>query len=638
MTEKTLNKPPNQDDFDRFHRGDCDYAYQFMGSHRINDSTYVFRVWAPNAKSVSVVGDFNHWDRSCHTMVRITQGGIWELTISGLSVFDLYKYSVETTEGDFRLKADPYGFHFETRPGTATKLYEPEGFEWSDEAYCRKRSKKNPLEAPINIYELHPASWRRYPNGEPFSYRKLCAELIPYILEMGYTHIELMPISEYPFDGSWGYQVTGYYAPTSRYGTPDDFMYFVNYCHSFGIGVIIDWVAAHFPKDAMGLYEFDGTCCYEYADPLKNEHPDWGTRIFDYEKGEVQSFLISNVMFYLNLFHIDGIRVDAVASMLYLDYGKGGGAWRPNIYGGNENLGAVAFLQKLNHTVFLKHPSVLMIAEESTAWPMVTKPVDCGGLGFLLKWNMGWMNDALSYMSKDPFFRKDVHNQLTFSMTYAFSENYILPLSHDEVVHGKCSLINKMPGAYEQKFANLRAFLAYQIAHPGKKLLFMGSEFAQFIEWNYQKELDWLLLGYEYHQKFHQCMKDLNHLYLKKPQFWEVDNSWDGFLWIVPDDNTQNILVFIRRDKKGREILCVFNFSPVLRENYRLGLPHHSRIRPVFSTDDKDYGGCGTKLRGTSTKPISSHGFSHSLTVTVPPMSAVFYEVKHLPQKGDEPK
>ena len=636
MTEKKLYKAPNQEDFSLFHEGECFYAYRFMGAHRKKDSEYVFRVWAPNAKSVSVVGDFNHWDRKNHPMSRITQGGIWEATISGLSCFDLYKYSVETPQGDFRLKADPYGFHFETRPGTSTKLYEPEGFVWTDAAFCRKRSKKKPLQEPMNIYELHLGSWRRYSSGEIFSYRKLAEELIPYVIEMGYTHIELMPISEYPYDGSWGYQVTGYYAPTSRYGTPEDFMYFVDCCHAAGIGVIIDWVAAHFPKDSMGLYEFDGTCCYEYADPLKNEHPDWGTRIFDYERGEVQSFLISNVLFLLDLFHIDGIRVDAVASMLYLDYGKKDGAWRPNACGGKENLGAVAFLQKLNRAAFSKNPSVLMIAEESTAWPMVTQPVDCGGLGFLFKWNMGWMNDILAYMSKDPFFRSGVHNLVTFSMTYAFSENYILPLSHDEVVHGKCSLINKMPGVYEQKFANLRAFLAYQIAHPGKKLLFMGGEFAQFIEWNYQKELDWLLLDYEYHKKFHQYMKDLNHLYLKKTQLWEIDDSWDGFLWIVPDDHIQNILIFLRRDKKGRELLCVFNFSPVLRENYRLGLPCHSRIRCIFSTDDISYGGDGTKLRGTTTKPIPSHGFSRSLTVTIAPMSAAFYEVKHLQLKGDE--
>ncbi len=635
MTEK--RKTCLNEEFNRFHAGDCSCAYRFMGAHPASDSGYTFRVWAPCAESVSVVGDFNGWDRDCHPMHKVTGGGIWEATISDLSEFDLYKYSVETPQGDIRLKADPYGFHFETRPGTATKLYNIEGFAWTDQGYKRSRKKKNPLELPMNIYEVHPGSWKRYFDGAFFSYKKLASELIPYVKQMGYTHIELMPVSEYPFDGSWGYQVTGYYAPTSRYGTPHDFMQFVDDCHAAGIGVIIDWVAAHFPKDAMGLFEFDGTCCYEYADPIMNEHPDWGTRIFDYAKGEVQSFLISNVLFFLEKYHIDGIRVDAVASMLYLDYGRQNGAWKPNADGGKENLDAVAFLQKLNRAAYAFDPAVLMIAEESTAWPMVTMPPEQGGLGFLLKWNMGWMNDALAYMSKDPYFRSGVHNQLTFSMTYAFSENYILPLSHDEVVHGKCSLINKMPGSYEQKFSNLRAFLAYQIAHPGKNLMFMGGEFAQFIEWNYQKELDWLLLDYDYHKKFHNCIRDLNRLYLSKPQFWQIENSWEGFLWIVPDDHVQNVLAFIRRDKKGRELLCVFNFAPVLRENYRLGLPHASRIRCIFSTDDARYGGEGIKLKGMSTEAIPFHGFSRSVTISIAPMSAAFYEIKHLqPQKGDE--
>ncbi len=633
MTETKLYKTPNQEDFDRFHKGLCCDAYRFMGAHRISDTEHVFRVWAPNAKSVSVVGDFNLWNRNSHPMRRITAGGIWVGTISGLSPYDLYKYSIETHKGEMRLKTDPYGFHFETRPGTATKLYEPENFCWTDKNFCRKRAKRKPLEEPMNIYEVHLGSWRRYKTGEPFSYQKLAEELIPYLKEMGYTHIELMPISEYPFDGSWGYQVTGYYAPTSRFGTPEDFMCLIDACHNAGISVIIDWVAAHFPKDSMGLYEFDGTCCYEYADPLKNEHPDWGTRIFDYERGEVRSFLISNALFFLNVYHIDGIRVDAVASMLYLDYGKKEGKYRPNVFGGKENLGAVAFLQALNQAAFSAHPGVLMIAEESTAWPMVTRPPECGGLGFLLKWNMGWMNDILSYMSTDPFFRSGIHNKMTFSMTYAFSENYLLPLSHDEVVHGKCSLINKMPGVYEQKFANLRAFLAYQIAHPGKKLLFMGGEFAQFIEWDYQKELDWLLLSYDYHKKFHRFMKDINHLYLKKSPFWQIDDSWDGFSWLISDDNTQNILMFLRRDKKGREILCTFNFSPVLRENYRLGLPRHSRAVPIFSTDDVIYGGEGTKLSPASTGPVPSHGLPYSLSLTVAPMSAAFYEIKPIQQK-----
>ncbi len=620
-----------------FHKGEQFHAYRFMGVHPAQKETYRFLLWAPNAKSVSVVGDFNGWNRDSHPMTKITDAGIWEATIGGLSDFAMYKYSLETPQGKIHLKADPYGVHFETRPGTATKIYNLTGFPWTDGAYRRKKLKQNPLQRPMNIYEVHIGSWRRYADGQCFSYQKLASELIPYVKQMGYTHIELMPVSEYPYHGSWGYQVTGYYAPTSRYGTPHDFMQFVDSCHAAGIGVIIDWVAAHFPKDAMGLYEFDGTCCYEYADPLMNEHPDWGTRIFDYARGEVQSFLISNVLFFLEHYHVDGIRVDAVASMLYLDYGKQMGNWRPNEYGGNENLGAVAFLQKLNKAAYAFDPSVLMIAEESTAWPMVTKPPEDGGLGFLLKWNMGWMNDMLSYMSKDPYFRSGSHNLITFSMTYAFSENYVLPLSHDEVVHGKCSLIQKMPGGYEQKFANLRAFLAYQMAHPGKKLLFMGGEFAQFIEWNYQKELDWLLLDYDYHRKFHIFVKTLNQLYIKKSPLWQVDDSWEGFTWIVTDDYTQNILAFIRRDKKGKELLCVFNFSPVLRENYRLGMPHPSRIHCIFSSDDLLFGGEGTKLKSATTKALPSHGFDQSLIVTVAPMSAAYYNVKHLEiQKGDE--
>lgn len=636
MTD-TINHTPNALDFERFHKGECYNAYLFMGSHRIAGSQYVFRVWAPNARSVSVVGDFNHWDRTSHPMRRITEGGIWEVTISGLSAFSLYKYSVETPQGDLRLKADPYGLHFETRPGTATKLYDLPEFSWKDAAYRQRLKKQNPLCRPMNIYEVHAGSWRQYADGSFFSYRKLADELIPYVCEMGYTHIELLPVSEHPFDGSWGYQVTGYYAPTSRYGTPEDFMYFVNECHLAGLGVIIDWVAAHFPKDAMGLYEFDGTCCYEYADPLKNEHPHWGTRIFDYERGEVQSFLISNVLFYLDRYHIDGIRVDAVASMLYLDYGKQNGAWRPNDHGGKENPGAIAFLQKLNCAAFNSNPSVLMFAEESTAWPMVTMPVSVGGLGFLFKWNMGWMNDTLSYMACDPFFRSGAHNRLTFSMTYAFSENFVLPLSHDEVVHGKCSLINKMPGVYEQKFAGLRAYVAYQMAHPGKKLMFMGGELAQFIEWDYRKELDWLLLGYDYHKKFHAFMRDINKFYLKKSPLWEVDNSWDGFLWLVPDDNTQNILAFIRRNKKGQELLCVFNFSPIRRDDYRIGLPHHARLRCLFSTDNVLYGGEGTKLSPKTATPVPSHGFSQSVSLTIAPLSAAFYEIRPLQAKGDAP-
>jgi len=625
------------EDLQKFHDGEHFHAYRFMGAHTCENG-FVFRVWAPTAKSISVVGNFNAWERTKNPMYKISDGGIWECYIEGLQQYDIYKYSVLTQNDEVLLKADPYGFHFETRPGTATKLYELPDFLWSDSGFRKSKKLKNPLEQPMNIYEVHIGSWKRYPDDTCFDYKKLSAELIPYVKHMGFTHIELLPVSEHPFDGSWGYQATGYFAPTSRYGTPQDFMQFVDDCHREGIGVIIDWVAAHFPKDAPGLYEFDGSCCYESADPLRQEHPDWGTRIFDYERGEVQSFLISNALFFLDKYHIDGIRVDAVASMLYLDYGKQDGSWRPNRYGGKENLGAVDFLQKLNRAAFGFDKSVLMIAEESTAWPMVTKPTEDGGLGFLFKWNMGWMNDMLSYMSKDPFFRSGCHNQVTFSMTYAFSENYILPLSHDEVVHGKCSLINKMPGPYEQKFANLRAFLGYQMAHPGKKLLFMGGEFAQFIEWNYHQALDWCLLDYEFHKKCMAYVRDLNHFYLKHAALWQIENSWDGFLWIVPDDNTQNILVFIRCDKRGRELLCVFNFSTVARKEYRLGMPHRAKIICTLSSQEIKYGGEGVKAGFITTENVPSHGYEQSLTIEVAPMSAAFYEVRRLRQTKKEMK
>ncbi len=613
-----------------FHQGENFHAYEVLGAHSLEEGGYVFRVWAPHAEAVSVVGSFNDWDRQAHPMKRITKGGVWETRIEGLSVFDLYKYAIKTRVGNWVLKADPYGFHFETRPGTATKLYDLSGFAWTDGAYMRAKRKKNPLERPMNIYEVHLGSWKQYTDGAPFDYEKLATELVLYAKQMGYTHIELLPVSEHPYDGSWGYQVTGYFAPTARYGTPHDFMKFVDICHGGGIGVIMDWVAAHFPKDAMGLYEFDGTCCYEYEDPLLNEHKEWGTRVFDYGKNEVQSFLISNALFFLKEYHIDGIRVDAVASMLYRDYGRSGGEWRPNAFGGRENLEAVRFLQKLNKAAFGFDQKVLMIAEESTAWPMVTKPIEAGGLGFLFKWNMGWMNDALSYMACDPFFRSGVHNKLTFSMTYAFSENYILPLSHDEVVHGKCSLVSKMPGAYEQKFANLRAFLGYQMAHPGKKLLFMGGELGQFIEWDYHKELDWLLLGYEYHDKCKAFVQDLNHFYLRQSPLWEIEDSWQGFLWLVADDSRQNIVSFIRRDKKGKEILCVFNFSPIKRENYRMGIPHKAKVRRLFSSDEVKYGGEGHKQKQMTTEPVASHGFGQSVVMSIAPMSAAFYSVKQL--------
>ncbi|MBQ3553461.1 MAG: 1,4-alpha-glucan branching protein GlgB [Clostridia bacterium] len=616
-----------EQDIKQFISGELYDAYRLFGCHK-NGQNYLFRVWAPHATGVSVVGDFNNWSPEKNPMKQKDNTGIWETEITGLSEFDNYKYAIGAPDGRLLFKADPYGTHMETRPQTASKVYDISDFSWSDDEWQSEKRKKNPLEQPINIYELHLGSWKRHTDGNFYSYLHIADSLIPYLLDMGYTHVELMPVSEYPYDGSWGYQVTGYFAPTSRYGTPKDFMEMVNRFHKAGIGVILDWVVAHFPKDACGLYEFDGTCLYEYSDPLKMEHPDWGTRIFDYGRGEVVSFLVSNALYWLLEYHIDGIRVDAVASMLYLDYGKRDGQWRANKDGGRENYEAVRFLQKLNQAAFRAEPSALMIAEESTAWPLVTKPVEIGGLGFLFKWNMGWMNDMLSYMSIDPFFRKGSHNKITFSLTYAFSENYILPLSHDEVVHGKGSLIGKMPGEYEQKFANLRAFLGYQMAHPGKKLLFMGGELAQFIEWNYERELDWMLLDFELHQKFLNCVRDLNHFYLKHPPLYEIDDSWDGFRWAIADDYLQNIIAFVRTSKSGEEILVVCNFSTVERENYRIGVPHAGSYQQVFSTEEERYGGKGAKNKTKRSRKIACHGMEQSIEITVPAMSTTFFAVK----------
>lgn len=615
-------------EFELFTQGKNFYAYNIMGCHTFEKDGkkgHIFRVWAPNAKSVRLVGDFNDWNENALFMDR-NRFGIYEAFVTGLETYDSYKYCIETKEGTLLYKSDPYGYHFEVRPGTASKVYDIDGYKWNDGAYRRSISNKKVLNKPINIYEVHFGSWKKRDDGGFLSFAEMGDDLISYVKKMGYTHIELMPMSEYPFDPSWGYQVTGYYAVTSRFGIPHDFMEFVDKCHKEGIGVILDWVGAHFPKDSNGLYEFDGTYLYEYADPLKNEHPDWNTRIFDYGRGEVMSFLISNVVFWLNKFHIDGIRVDAVASMLYLDYGKQDGTWRANKDGGNINLEAVEFLKTLNSAAFGENRSVLMIAEESTAFPMITKPGYDGGLGFNLKWNMGWMNDMLGYMSTDPLFRKGNHNALTFSLTYAFSENFVLPLSHDEVVHGKGSMIGKMPGEYDDKFHNLRAFYGYMMAHPGKKLSFMGNEFAQFIEWDFSKGLDWVLLNYDRHKQMQTYVRDLNKFYLDHKELWENDFDWNGFGWISCDDNSQSIISFRRIDKKGNEIICVCNFCPVKRENYRIGVPYQGKYKPVFSSDDKKYGGNGTKLEVLKSEKESMHGFENSVKMTIPPMSTVFYK------------
>lgn len=620
-----------------FHQGKNAEAYKLFGSHfaeKDGVSGVVFRVWAPKAADVSVVGDFNHWNREESYMKKISDGGIWELFIPGLKKFDNYKYSIKTERGQIKLKADPYGYHMETRPNTASKVYDISGYNWKDSKWMDEKKTKDVYRSPMNIYEVHLNSWfTKTDEEELFSYMQLAEKLVPYVKEMGYTHIEMMPIAEFPFDGSWGYQQIGYYAPTSRFGTPSDFMEFVDYCHTHGVGVILDWVPAHFPKDAAGLYEFDGDYCYEYSDPNKREHYNWGTRVFDWGKPEVQSFLISNANYWLSEYHIDGLRVDAVASMLYLDYDRQGGAWTPNKNGGNENLEAVDFLQNLNSCLFSRHPGLLMIAEESTAWPMVTKPVDIGGLGFNFKWNMGWMNDCLHYLSLDPFFRKDNHNNLTFAITYAYSENYILPISHDEVVHGKASMINKVPGDYDQKFEGLKAFYGFMMGHPGKKLNFMGNEFAQFIEWNYAQELDWFLLDYPRHRTFRKFIKDLNAFYLENKALWQLDCSFDGFKWIVVDDNRQNIVSFIRRAADGDYVICVVNFSPVERKKYVMGVPENKIYKAELTSALKKYG--GEEERRPSFRAVGkpSHGYPYSVKLNIPANSVMFLSAENKEEK-----
>ena len=611
-----------------FHQGKNFKAQEFLGAHKVEDGKYVFRVWAPNAESVFVTGTFNGWSEDASPMYRLNDGGVWEAYIDGVKNFDAYKYIIYTQTGRKLYKADPYAIHAETRPGTASKIFEG-NYQWNDSAWLKKRKSSSVYSSPVNIYEVHLGSWKRYDDGNTLSYRDLAKELVEYVKDMGYTHIELLPVAEYPFDGSWGYQVTGYFAVTSRYGTPDDFKYFVDQCHKAGIGVIVDWVPAHFPKDAHGLAEFDGTPCYEYADIRKGEHLQWGTKVFDFGRNEVQSFLISNACFWFDEYHVDGLRVDAVASMLYLDYGRDDGHWIANANGGNENLEAVAFLKQLNETVFTEHGDVMMMAEESTSWPMVSKPVYMGGLGFNFKWNMGWMNDILRYFSLDGIFRKFNHDLITFSFFYAFSENFVLPISHDEVVHGKCSLINKMPGNYNEKFAGVRAFLGYMYAHPGKKLLFMGSEFGQFIEWDYKKGLDWLLLDYEMHRWLQDYARELNKFYKRNSPLWEIDYSWEGFNWIVSDDNTNSVIAFVRTDKEDEKIISVCNFTPVLRKDYKIGVPEGESYELVFNSDSEKFGGTGEKIKKTyKTKDGEMHGYKQYIELTLPPMTTLYFKQK----------
>ena len=630
-TEEKIHTDPSDLPIYLFKQGNNCEAYRYFGAHietRAGESGVVFRVWAPHATAISVVGDFNSWKPGSHPMRKVDNDSVWELFIPGMKEYDVYKYCVTTRAGDLVYKADPYAFHAETRPSNGSKVYDLSGFAWHDEAWQEAQKKADVINGPMNIYEMHAGSWKTKGEKVPYNYSELADQLIPYIKEMGYTHVELLPVMEYPFDGSWGYQVTGYFAPTSRYGTPKDFMAFVDKLHEAGIGVIMDWVPAHFPKDQFGLYNFDGEACYEDPNPKRGEHKEWGTMVFDFGRSEVQSFLISSALYWLEQYHIDGLRVDAVASMLYLDYNRKQGEWEPNKDGGKENLEAVAFLRKLNNTILGRHPHKYMIAEESTAWPMVTKPASDGGLGFNFKWNMGWMNDMLSYMKTDPLFRAGNHNKVTFSFFYAFSENFVLPISHDEVVHGKGSLINKMPGDYEAKFANLRTFFGYMMAHPGKKLLFMGQEFGQFTEWSEEKQLDWMLLGYDKHTELQTYVKTLNAFYKEHPAFWQVDYSWEGFQWIVPDDFQQSVVAFLRKDAAGKQILVVCNFNPVLREGYTLGAPVSGTYKEVLNSDDEAFGGSGAvhnKSVRTHKKPL--HGFEQSITITLPPMSTLYFEV-----------
>ena len=631
MTHTDQASPtPQQPDTPLFHflHGDNCHAQDYLGAHPANQDGqdgYVFRVWAPHARGVSVMGDFNGWSEESHPMNRL-EGGVWELFIPGMKQYDTYKYAVHARDGRVLAKSDPYAFHAETRPGNASKLYDLSGYQWGDQKWLEYRKAHPIYHNPLNIYEMHLGSWRRTGEGEFLSYRDMAGWLVPYVKEMGFTHVELMPVTEHPLDASWGYQCTGYFAATSRFGVPHDLMYLIDQLHQAGVGVILDWVPAHFPKDAFGLYEFDGEPCYEYADPRKGEHADWGTRVFDYDRKEVRSFLFSSALFWLEQYHIDGLRVDAVASMLYLDYSRQSGEWVPNKYGGHENLEAIDFLRTLNTHIFVPHPDVLMIAEESTAWPLVSHPVEEGGLGFNLKWNMGWMNDITHYMKLDPYFRQFNHKDITFSLMYAFSENFILPLSHDEVVHMKGSFLNKIPGPYEEKFAGVRAFYTYMLAHPGKKLLMMGSEFGQWNEWHYEYSLDWHLMENKENRDIKAFFQAANAFYLENKPLWDLDFSWEGFQWICADDNQNNCASFLRKDRKGDFVLAVCNFSPVHRPGYRLGVPYRGTYQCVFNSDDERFGGSGLgDKEPLSSEDIPMHGQEQSLVIDIPPMSGVIY-------------
>ena len=608
-----------------FHEGTNYHSHKFLGSFLEGDSC-TFRVWAPNAKRVFVTGEFCSWYPHTYEMKRINDRGIYEIQIPGVSEFDTYKYVIVTHSGVELWKADPYAKHAETRPLTASKVYTLPEYKWKDKKWMDNRTV--PYHQPMNIYEVHLGSWKHNEEGKELSYRELAHRLVEYVKEMNYTHVELLPITEYPYDKSWGYQATGYFSPTSRYGTPEDFMYFVDICHQNNIGVILDWVPGHFTKDAHGLYEFDGTPCYEYSDTRKMEHEGWGTRVFDYGRNEVKSFLTSSAVSWIEDYHIDGIRVDAVSSMIFLNYCRDEDKSARNIYGGFENLEAIDFLKNLNLYIKENYPGVSMIAEESTSYPKVTAAVEHGGLGFDFKWNMGWMNDSLDYLETDPFFRKGVHNKFTFSMHYAFSENFILPISHDEVVHGKKSLLDKSPVPYEDKFANFKAFLGYMYAHPGKKLTFMGIDIAQFIEWDEERELDWLLMLYPKHVFTHRYVKELNKYYKSTPALWENDSDWDGFRWHVVDDNNNNVFAFSRRDRSGKEVLVVSNFSNQILKNYEIGVDTWGSYKIALNTDAKKYDGIAITNRNLKTINKEKNEFKYTLGVNIPPYATMYIEKK----------
>ena len=629
MTQSVLSE------FDRYllAEGTFHRAYQKLGAHitqRNGQRGVQFAVWAPNARKVSVIGDFNNWNTSANPM-EPSSSGVWESFIPNIGRGEVYKYHVESQYHGYKTdRPDPYGFAAELRPHTASKVWDLESYSWEDASWMANRAKHNALDAPISIYEVHLGSWRRVPEegNRWLSYREMAPLLADYVHNAGFTHVELLPVMEHPFDGSWGYETTGYFAPTSRFGTPADFMYLVDYLHQCGIGVILDWVPAHFPKDEAGLGYFDGTHLYEHADPRKGEHPDWNTFVFNYGRNEVRSFLISNAVFWIDRYHVDGLRVDAVAAMLYLDYGRREGEWIPNRYGGRENIEAIEFLRALNEEVYTAFPDVMMVAEESTAWPQVSRPAYLGGLGFGLKWNMGWMHDMLSYMSEDPIHRSYHHNQITFSLLYAFSENFVLPFSHDEVVYGKGSMLRKMPGDEWQKFANLRLLYGYMFGHPGKKLLFMGCEFGQWSEWNHEASLDWHLLGAPLHSALQRWVRDLNTLYRGQRALHELDFDAGGFAWVDCSDVQRSVISFLRRGRNlGDELLFVCNFTPVVRENYRVGVPQEGFWKEVLNSDAPMYGGSGKgNLGGCGAVPLPVHGHPFSLNMTLPPLGVLIYQ------------